>query len=112
MCQMSSHFKLSCFRSRLLAVILLVAFLVSFVSFTGLAQQPTATISALSGTVLVSGQAARTGTVLRSGDTIQTQAAASVVLMLSDGSEIRLGDQTQNNIAGMTGFSSVGAECL
>jgi len=66
------------------------------------AQQPTATIKTLSGNVLVSGQAATIGTTLRAGDTIQTQAGASAVLELSDGSEIQLGENTQINIDNLT----------
>jgi hypothetical protein len=74
----------------------------SFVPATSTAQQPTATINALSGDVLVSGQTATVGTVLQAGDTIQTQAGASVVLELSDGSEIQLGENTQINIDDLT----------
>jgi len=70
----------------------------SFVPSVSFAQQPTATIRELSGNVLVSGQAATVGTALRAGDTIQTQAGASAVLKLSDGSEIQLGEKTQINI--------------
>ncbi len=77
---------------------LLAIFSFSFVPSASFAQQPTATISALSGDVLVSGQAATVGTALRTGDTIQTQAGASAVVALSDGSEIQLGEKTQINI--------------
>jgi len=77
---------------------LLAVFSFSFVPSASFAQQPTATISALSGEVLVSGQSATAGTALRAGDTIQTQAGASAVLELSDGSEIQLGEKTQINI--------------
>jgi len=66
------------------------------------AQQPTATIRTLSRDVLVSGQAAAVGTILQAGDTIQTQVGASVVLELSDGSEIHLGENTQINIADLS----------
>jgi hypothetical protein len=68
------------------------------------AQQPTATIHSLGGEVLVSIQgkeaiAATVGTVLRSGDIIETQAGTEVVLLLSEGSELRLGQNTKIDIA-------------
>lgn len=68
------------------------------------AQQPTATITALSGEVLVSIQgrspvAAQAGTALKRGDSIQTQAGARVMLKLSDGSELQIGEDTKLDIA-------------
>ena len=71
------------------------------------AQQPTATITSLSGTVRVSIQgkepvAATVGTVLQSGDIIETSAGAQVVLRLSEGSELRLGQHTKIDIAALT----------
>ena len=68
------------------------------------AQQPTATIQSFSGEVVVSLQgqepvAAAEGTVLQTGDVIETKAGAEVVLLLSEGSEIRLGQQTNIDIA-------------
>ncbi len=81
---------------------LLTILSLSFVPSVSLAQQPTATIKTSSGTVLVSGQAAMVGTALRAGDTIQTQAGASAVLEFSDGSEIRVGENTQINITNLT----------
>ncbi len=98
----SSNFRISYFHNRILAWIMLTVFCFSFMPSVSLAQQPTATISALSGDVLVSGQAATVGTALRAGDTIQTQAGASAVLELSDGSEIQLGEKTQINIDDLT----------
>jgi len=98
----SSNFSVSCFRNRVVAWLLLTIFLYSFVPSVSFAQQPTATISALSGEVLVSGQTVIVGTILSAGDTIRTQAGASVVLELSDGSEIHLGEKTQINIADLT----------
>ena len=69
------------------------------IPFEGSAQQPTATISALKGMVLVNGQPEGEGTVLRSQDIIKTQAGSSVVLELSDGSQLELGENTQVDIA-------------
>lgn len=63
-----------------------------------MAQQPTATISALSGTVLVNEQEQGTGTVLGAGDIIETQAGAKVVLELSDKSLLELGENTKLDI--------------
>jgi hypothetical protein len=69
------------------------------------AQQPTATIQSISGgevTVSLQGQnpvAATEGTALQAGDIIETQTGAEVVLLLSEGSEIRLGQQTRLDIA-------------
>jgi hypothetical protein len=67
-------------------------------------QQPTATIHSVDGEVLVSIQgkkaiAATVGTILRSGDIIETQAGTEVVLLLSEGSELRLGQNTKIDIA-------------
>jgi hypothetical protein len=93
------HLRVSSFRSRILAGIMLATFLFSFVPSVSLAQQPTATISALNGTVLVNGQATETGTILSAGDRIETQAGASALLDLSDGSQLELGEQTQLDIA-------------
>ena len=93
------YWRMLSFRNPGLGWIILAVFLWSCVPSVSFAQQPTAAIKALSGTVLVSGQAAKTGAVLRSGDTLQTQAGASVVLTLSDGSEIQFGEKTQINIA-------------
>ena len=102
----SSSFSVSVFRHRGVAWLLLVIFVSSFAPAVSFAQQPTAAISALSGNVLVSGQTAKTGAVLRSGDTLQTQAGASVVLRLSDGSEIQFGEKTQINIADLAQTST------
>ena len=98
----SSIFSISGFRCRVVAWFLLVMFVSSLLPSVSLAQQPMATIRTLSGTVLVSGQAVKVGTVLSAGDTIQTQAGASVVLALSDGSELQLGENTQVNLADLT----------
>jgi hypothetical protein len=102
MCKTTVHFSVSCFRYRGVAWLLLMIFVTSFVPSVSLAQQPTATIRTLSGIVVVSGQAAKVGTVLNAGDTIETQAGASVVLILSDGSELQLGENTQVNLADLT----------
>src|SRR4030042_564289 len=96
------HFSVSYFRSRLLAVILLAAFFVSFMPVAGIAQSPTATIQSLSGAVLASGQPVTVGAVLNAGDTIETQAGAAAVLALSDGSILRLGENTQINLSDLT----------
>ena len=98
MYQASSNFRVSCFRNRVIAWLLLAIFSCSFAPSVSFAQQPTAMLTAVSGDVLVSGQAATVGTALRAGDTIQTQAGASAVVALSDGSEIQLGEKTQISI--------------
>jgi hypothetical protein len=98
MCKTSSYFRISVFRNRVVAWMLLVIFVSSFAPSLSLAQQATATIRTLSGNVLVSGQVAKLGIVLSAGDTIETQAGASVVLVLSDGSELQLGEHTQVNL--------------
>jgi len=79
--------------------VLLTVLSCSFLPSVSLAQQPTATISALSGTVLINGQEQGTGTVLSEGDVIETQSGATVVLELSDGSLLELGENTKVNIA-------------
>jgi hypothetical protein len=82
-------------------VIVIIFFCVStfYFPFEGVAQQPTATIRALKGTVLVNGQPQGEGTVLRAQDIIETQAGSSLVLELSDGSQLELGENTQVDIA-------------
>jgi hypothetical protein len=65
-----------------------------------IAQQPTATISELNGNVLVSIQgggpvSATAEMELHAGDIIETQAGANVVLTLSDGSSLDLGEKTK-----------------
>lgn len=65
-------------------------------------EQPTATISTFNGAVLVNGQAATTGVVLRSGDVVETQGGGSVVLTLSDGSQLDIGEQTRLDVSELT----------
>jgi hypothetical protein len=62
----------------------------------------TATISALSGTVLVNGQKQKEGTILITRDVIETQVGASVVLELSDGSQLKLGENTKIDIVDLS----------
>ncbi len=68
------------------------------------AQQPTATISSVSGTVLIFVQGrpsvnAKQGMTLRAGHVIETQSGAEVVLTLTDGSELQLGEETKLDLA-------------
>jgi hypothetical protein len=71
------------------------------------AEQPVATVTALHGSVQVSlqdagRQAATVGLALRAGDTIEVLAGASVVLTLSDGSQLELGERTNLDLAVLT----------
>lgn len=95
----SLHVQISSFRSRRLVWVMLVILAWSWMPALSLAQQPTATISALNGTVLVNGQEKGKGTILSAGDVLETQAGASVVLELSDGSSLELGENTKLDIA-------------
>lgn len=95
----ASNLSISRFRSRTLVCFMLAVLLWSFVPSVSGAQQPTATISALSGTVLVNGQEAGEGIVMSAGDVIEAQTGASVVLELSDGSLLEMGENTKLNIA-------------
>lgn len=106
MCTISSNFRVSYFRNQVVAWLLLMVFSFSFVPAVSMAQQPTATIRTLNGDVLVSGQVVTVGAALRAGDTIQTQAGALVVLELSDGSELHLGEKTQISIADLAQTST------
>lgn len=68
------------------------------------AQQPTATIQSVTGevVVVVKGQAATTaanGVALREGDIIETKAGGSVVLLLSDGSQMQLSQKTRLDLS-------------
>ena len=99
MCKASLNLSLLLFRSRVLVWMLLTIFSCSFLPSISLAQQPTATISTLSGMVLVNGQEQGKGTVLNAGDVIETQAGASVVLELSDGSLLEVDENTKVDMA-------------
>ena len=71
------------------------------------AQQPTAEIIKIKGTVLVSFQgkppmAATVGAILQAGDVIETLAVSSVGLRFSDGSELRLGQNSKVDLATLT----------
>jgi hypothetical protein len=84
-----------------------------FPSLVG-AQQPTAIIRSVSGGVLVSIQGgsptlAAVDMVLRGGDTLQTQAGAGVVLRLSEGSEMQLGENTTLDISELSQVTQTGA---
>ena len=93
-----SDFQLSCLRHRVLIWLLLLNFCCSLFPTVGFAQQVNATIRSLSGNVMVSGQKARVGAILRSGDSIHVWEGASAVLRLSDGSEIQIGENTRISI--------------
>jgi hypothetical protein len=86
----------------------------SFFGIASSAEQPTATISSLNGSVQVTLQgkeavAAAVGMALRSGDTIQTLSGAGVVLALSEGSELQLGENTNLDIATLAQEPATGA---
>ncbi len=77
-------------------------------------QQPTATITTLNGDVLVSLQGTSpmpgiAATVLRTGDKVRTQAGGAVVLQLSDGSELTLGENTNIKISSLLKDPQAGA---
>ena len=82
------------------AIITGVLFVMLFwVSTITSAQQPTVIISELKGNVQVSIQGgksvvAEVGLELQAGDRIETQAGAEVILILSDGSELQLSENT------------------
>ncbi len=82
-----------------------IARIVQLPSLTEL-KQPTATIRELHEPVFISiqGEAqtpAIAQTVLRTGDDIRTDSGASVVLILSDGSELTLGENTMINLSSL-----------
>lgn len=83
-----------------------VAKIITPPSLTGQEQQR-AIISALSGEVLVAlqGKSITTGTeglVLRTGDTIRTNAGAAAVLTLGDGTSIQLGENSHVHLYSLT----------
>ncbi len=85
-------------QTRVLILLNIIIFLL--VPTMSRAQQPTAAISSFSGVVRVSLQgqepvAATTGMTLQAGDAIQTEEGAQVVFTLSEGSELRLGQNTR-----------------
>jgi hypothetical protein len=68
------------------------------------AQQPTGTIRTFTGTVIVAlqgkgEQPATVGTIVQFGDLLQTQSGASIVVQLSDGSELEIGENTKIGVA-------------
>jgi hypothetical protein len=68
------------------------------------AQQPTATISSLSGKVLVALQEkpaveAEVGVILQAGDMIELRQGASATVQLSEGSQLQLGQNTKIELA-------------
>ncbi len=78
------------------------------------AQQPTATVRALSGRVLLvipqqESVRIKEGEVLQSGDVIELKPGASATLALSDGSEIQLGGKHQTRHRRADGVSARGA---
>jgi hypothetical protein len=80
----------------------------------GSAQQPTARIKSFSGDVLVSVQgkepiAATADEILQAGDTLQTRAGAQVALTLSEGSELKIGQNTKVEIAALAQRPKTGA---
>ena len=110
MCQISSMFQAV---SDHYKVFVWMVLMVLCVSSSVNAQQPTATLSSLSGNVLVSFQGqeatpATSGTELQPGDIIQTQAGAEVVLTLSDGSELLLGENTNLDISALSSQPETG----
>lgn len=94
-----------------------ILFILTFVIIVGCwvptlraAEQSTAMIKELNGDVLVSGSTlARIGTHLYSGDTIQTQTGASVILQLAGGSHLALGEKTNVDIIRLHQTSVEGA---
>lgn len=96
----------SSFRNRVLVWALIIAISSSFFISVSLAQTPTATISSLQGTVLVNGQEQAEGIILNAGDVIETQAGTTVVLELSDGSVVEVGENTQVSLTQLTQTAS------
>jgi hypothetical protein len=94
-----------------------ILFILTFVIVAGCwvpalraAEQSTAMIKELNGDVLVSGRTfAQIGTHLYSGDTIQTQTGASVILQLAGGSRLALGEKTNVDIIHLHQVSAKGA---
>ena len=106
----SSKVRLSCLYNwnRIWKILTILA-VCSIPSFSH-AQQPTATVREVSGQVLASGAVpVKIGTVLQSGDTIQTQAGASVVLEISDGSRLEIGENTSIDLAELIQEPATGA---
>ena len=94
--------QMAMFRSRAVAWLLLIMFISASLPTISFAQQPTAAIRAMNGTVFISGRTASVGAVIGAGDTIQTQAGAGVTLALSDGSTVRLGENTEVALSALT----------
>lgn len=102
----SLQFRSVDFRYKGFVWLTLIVFCLSFVPSSSLAQQPTATINTLNGTALVNGQAANAGMILNAGDVIETQSGASVILELSDGSQLEVGENTRLDLAELSQTAS------
>ncbi len=90
---------LSYFRSRARVWALLLVFSWSFLPSGSLAQQPTATIHTVTGTVLINGQQQGQGTVINAGDILETQGGTRVTILFSDGSQLEVGENTKVDLA-------------
>jgi hypothetical protein len=86
-------------KNRCIVSITLLAFVMTFFPSVGMAQPPSATITALSGTVLVNSAPVSAGSVLEAGAVIETQQGASLVVEFSDGSQLEIGEDSQLNLA-------------
>lgn len=95
----SQHLHISSFRRHVCVWVVLVALSCSLLPSISAAQSPTATMSVVSGIVLVNGQAQGTGAVLKAGDIIETQAGAHTLLTLSDGSTLDVSENTKLDVA-------------
>ena len=94
-----AYFSVSDFRHQTFVWAALVILFVSMCPVFSFAQAPTATISAIQGIALINNQAGEMGSVLNAGDTLETQADASVTLTLSDGSLVEIGGNTELDIS-------------
>ena len=99
-------FRGTIFRQRSIALIVLGVFVFSLFPSGVSAQRPTATVLTVQGQVLVSGLPPQVGSVLAAGDVLETQADSAVVLELSDSSQVKIGENTQIDLAELSQTST------
>jgi hypothetical protein len=88
----------ACRRRGIAGMMLVILVMSSLPAVSFAQQQPRATITALTGSVMVNGQPRTQGANLRAGDVLETQAGTGVTLTLSDGSILEIGEKTRIDI--------------
>ena len=87
------------FRSPLFVRIAIFIMVWSYLPAVSIAQQSLATLSNVTGVVVVNGQEQQAGMSLNSGDVLEVMAEASAVIQMSDGSMLEIGENSKIDVA-------------